>query len=88
MGADDAQALLIVSSGCHGIEGYCGSGLQVALLRDGALRARARDAGVALLLVHAMNPWGFSHGRRVTFENVDLNRNFVDFGRSLPLNPC
>ena len=87
LGADDAQALLIVSSGCHGIEGYCGSGLQVALLRDAALRAQARDAGVALLMVHAMNPWGFSHGRRVTAENVDLNRNFVDFTRPLPRNP-
>jgi hypothetical protein len=87
LGPDDAQALLIVSSGCHGIEGYCGSGLQVALLRDAALRARAGEAGVALLMVHAMNPWGFSHGRRVTFENVDLNRNFVDFAQPLPRNP-
>jgi hypothetical protein len=87
LGDDAAQAVLIVSSGCHGIEGYCGSGLQVALLRDEALRARARDAGVALLMVHAMNPWGFSHGRRVTFENVDLNRNFIDFAHPLPENP-
>jgi hypothetical protein len=86
LGADDAAALLIVSSGCHGIEGYCGSGLQAALLRDGALRAQAAAAGVALLFVHAMNPWGFSHDRRVTFENVDLNRNFVDFARPLPRN--
>jgi len=87
LGRDDAQALLIISSGCHGVEGYCGSGLQVALLRDAALRTRAVGAGVALLFVHAMNPWGFSHGRRVTYENVDLNRNFVDFGRPLPPNP-
>jgi Protein of unknown function (DUF2817) len=87
VGADDADALLIVSSGCHGVEGYCGSGAQVALLHDTDFRARARSAGVALLFIHALNPWGFSFGRRVTHEGVDLNRNFVDFRRPLPGNP-
>jgi hypothetical protein len=42
---------------------------------------------VALLHVHALNPHGFSYGRRVTQENVDLNRNFVDFGAARPDNP-
>ncbi len=87
VGADDADALLVISSGCHGIEGFCGSGAQVALLHDEAFRTRARVAGVALLFVHALNPWGFSFGRRVTQEGVDLNRNFVDFRRPLPGNP-
>jgi hypothetical protein len=87
VGADDADALLIVSSGCHGVEGYCGSGAQVALLNDEAFRAKARRAGVALLFIHALDPWGFSWGRRVTHEGVDLNRNFVDFRRPLPGNP-
>jgi len=86
LGADDADRLLILSSGCHGIEGYCGSGAQVALLEDEAFRTRARDAGVALLFIHALNPWGFSFGRRVTHEGVDLNRNFVDFRRPTPRN--
>jgi hypothetical protein len=27
--------------------------------------------------VHAINPWGMKHGRRVNPNNVDLNRNFV-----------
>ena len=35
------RALLIVSSACHGVEGFCGSGVQVALLRDAAWRAAA-----------------------------------------------
>jgi hypothetical protein len=87
LGADDAEALLIVSSGCHGVEGYCGSGAQVAMLRDDAFRAKARHAGVALLFVHALNPWGFLSGRRVTHEGVDLNRNFIDFRRPPPGNP-
>jgi len=41
---------------------------------------------VAVLFIHAINPWGFSHGRRVTHEGVDLNRNFVDFRRPRPHN--
>jgi hypothetical protein len=87
IGADDSDALLIVSSGCHGVEGHAGSGAQVALLHDAALRELARQAGVALLFIHALNPWGFSFGRRVTHEGVDLNRNFIDFRRPPPGNP-
>jgi hypothetical protein len=41
---------------------------------------------VALLHVHALNPYGFSWWRRVTQENVDLNRNFHDFSAPLPAN--
>jgi hypothetical protein len=86
LGAADADRLLIVTSGCHGLEGFCGSGIQVALLGDAALRQQAADAGVALLFVHALNPWGFSWLRRTTQENIDLNRNFVDFHEPLPVN--
>jgi Protein of unknown function (DUF2817) len=42
---------------------------------------------VTVLLVHAVNPYGFSHNRRVTEDNVDLNRNFWDFSKPLPENP-
>ncbi len=87
-GAADAPAVLIVSSACHGVEGFCGSGVQRALLAEQDLRARARAAGVALLFIHALNPWGFSWWRRTTHENVDLNRNFHDFHRPLPANPA
>jgi hypothetical protein len=87
-GPVDAAGLLLVSSGCHGVEGYCGSGVQVAMLRDAGWRKRAADAGVAVLYVHALNPYGFSHVRRTTHENVDLNRNFQDFSRPLPENPA
>ena len=85
-GAADAASLLLVSSGCHGVEGYCGSGVQVALLGDRAWRDTARAAGVAVLYLHALNPYGFSWWRRTTHENVDLNRNFHDFAKPLPHN--
>jgi hypothetical protein len=85
-GSPDATALFVLSSACHGVEGFCGSGVQVAALHDAAWRALARERGVAVLYVHALNPYGFSHIRRTTNENVDLNRNFHDFGRPLPTN--
>jgi hypothetical protein len=85
-GHPNASKLLIVSSACHGVEGFCGSGVQVALLRDEAFRARAAQAGVAVLYIHGLNPYGFSHIRRTTHENVDLNRNFRDFSAPLPAN--
>ena len=85
-GPQDASSLLILTSGCHGVEGFCGSGVQVAALRDAAWREEARERGVAVLYIHALNPYGFSHIRRTTHENVDLNRNFQDFSEPLPVN--
>jgi hypothetical protein len=78
--------MLVVLSGVHGVEGYCGSAIQTGMLRlpPSARPALGRDT--AVLHVHAVNPFGFSHLRRVTQENVDLNRNFVDFGKALPVN--
>jgi hypothetical protein len=83
-GSPDARELLIVSSACHGVEGFCGSGVQVFALHDAEWREKARASGVAVLYIHALNPHGFSHLRRVTNENVDLNRNFQDFSKPLP----
>jgi Protein of unknown function (DUF2817) len=86
-GAMNAESLLVVSSACHGVEGFCGSGVQVALLGDPAWHDAAEAAGVAVLYIHGLNPHGFSWWRRTTHENVDLNRNFVDFADPLPRNP-
>jgi hypothetical protein len=85
-GPVNAKQLLIVSSACHGVEGFCGSGVQVDALGQAAWRAQAHAQGVAVLYVHALNPHGFSYQRRVTQENVDLNRNFQDFAQPLPVN--
>jgi hypothetical protein len=81
-GPAGASKMLIVLSGVHGVEGFCGSAVQTGLLTEGT---PAHD-DTAVLYVHAINPYGFSHLRRVTQENVDLNRNFVDFTKPLPVN--
>ena len=75
----EANALLVVSSAMHGVEGFCGSGCQVALLQDDDVQAALARRGVALAVVHAVNPHGFSHLRRTNEDNVDLNRNFRNF---------
>ncbi|MEL8054999.1 MAG: M14 family metallopeptidase [Pseudomonadota bacterium] len=84
IGRADAPTMLIISSATHGVEGYCGSGPQTGLLREGYFDPLPDDT--AVLMIHAMNPYGFSHDRRVTEDNVDLNRNFMDFS-ALPSQP-
>jgi Protein of unknown function (DUF2817) len=84
IGQPGADRVLVLISGTHGAEGFCGSGAQVDWLkRDEAARL---PSGVAVLMIHAINPYGFSWLRRVTHENVDLNRNWVDFDAPLPVN--
>jgi hypothetical protein len=85
-GPIDAKHVLLVSSACHGVEGYCGSGVQIDALRNSDWHQAVAQSGVAVVYVHALNPHGFSHVRRVTQENVDLNRNFHDFSKPLPNN--
>jgi hypothetical protein len=84
-GDRDAERLFILCSGTHGNEGFCGSFCQTALIEEGVIDARPPT--VAVLLAHAVNPYGFSHIRRVTEDNVDLNRNFRDFSKPPPENP-
>lgn len=85
LGPSSPQGALIVTSGTHGVEGYAGSSFQCSLLAN-ARRHRVPE-DVTLILVHAVNPFGFSRGHRVNERNVDLNRNFIDFTRALPQSP-
>ena len=75
IGPPDAERVLMACSGTHGVEGFCGSGAIVGFLR--ARIHRELPAGIAVVLIHAVNPYGFAHERRVNEDNVDLNRNFV-----------
>lgn len=84
-GARDARRVLVTISATHGIEGFCGSALQV----DWIARHGAAPPGgdLAVLHLHALNPHGFAWLRRVNEDGVDLNRNFIDFAAPLPANP-
>ncbi|WP_233887022.1 M14 family metallopeptidase [Paraburkholderia flagellata] len=85
-GRMDASRILIVSSGTHGPEGFCGSGCQMAALHDADLMARVARSDIGLLMIHAINPYGFSHLQRTNQDNVDLNRNHINFDAALPQN--
>lgn len=84
-GAKHASRVLVLTSATHGVEGFCGSGAQIDWLLQGGAAQLPDD--VAVMLVHALNPFGFAWQRRVTEEGVDLNRNGIDFSLPLPANP-
>lgn len=80
----DADTVVVLGSGTHGIEGFAGSAIQVGLLKEGI--ADTLPENVGMLFYHALNPYGFSQLRRFDGENVDLNRNFVDHAQPHPTN--
>lgn len=84
LGPIDAVDVVLVVSGTHGVEGYCGSAVQSRWLDELSMQ---RPQDVAVVMIHALNPFGFSWVKRTNEDNVDLNRNFIDFERPLPDNP-
>lgn len=84
-GPENAERVLVVASGTHGIEGFAGSAAQTAWLAGGG--AGRLPKRTAMALFHALNSWGFAHRARGTDENVDLNRNFIDHTGPYPANP-
>ena len=83
-GPADAENVLVLIAGTHGVEGHCGSGAEIAWMRHGG--PAGLGPRTAALLIHAINPYGFAWTRRVTEDNVDLNRNFVDHDKAYPAN--
>lgn len=76
LGNPSPENVVIVSSGLHGVEGFFGSAVQLAVLEQQAA-ALALPSNSAIILVHALNPFGFAWRRRWNENNVDLNRNFL-----------
>lgn len=85
VGPANAPRLIVLSSGLHGVEGPFGSAVQVATLEGEIAHTLPGDA--ALLLIHALNPYGFAHSRRFNEDNVDLNRNFLRDGEPYAGSP-
>jgi hypothetical protein len=83
IGPHDAEAVLLIVSGTHGVEGFTGSALQHHWLHH---HVGDRPDDVRVVLLHAFNPYGFSWVRRVNEDNVDLNRNFIDWAQPPPAN--
>lgn len=84
VGQRDADNVLVVVSGTHGIEGYAGSLCQTCWLST--LDRDSPGAGTAVVLIHMLNPWGAAWQRRHNEDNIDLNRSFVDRRVEPPVN--
>jgi hypothetical protein len=80
----DAERTLVVSSGIHGVEGYVGSAVQLALMQR---RETEPAPKLRILLLHGLNPYGFAWHRRFDENNIDLNRNFLLPGESFEGSP-
>ena len=86
LGDHTAEKAVIVITGTHGIEGYCGSAIVNCWLTSRV--GNPLGEGIKIVVVHAVNPWAFSNNTRTTENNVDLNRNFLSSGTGFErLNP-
>lgn len=85
IGPSGASSTLLSISGVHGAEGHAGSAAQRAFAATLDPRDLGDDCNV--VMIHALNPWGLSHGHRVDADNVDLSRNFGDFDAPPRSNP-
>jgi Protein of unknown function (DUF2817) len=87
LGNENVDKVLVLLAGTHGVEGFVGSAVEldhIALIASGQLTI---PDDIAVLVVHALTPWGYAWLRRCDEDGVDLNRNAVDFAKSLPENP-
>jgi hypothetical protein len=84
LGPPNAANVLVCVSGTHGVEGRCGSACQVDIL----INPPNTDPppATATLFIHALNPYGMAHDRRVNEDNIDINRNWIDHNNP-PENP-
>lgn len=84
IGDPSAPRVLVALSGTHGVEGFYGSNCQTSWLQE--LAGRELTRGVAVVMIHLINPWGTAWMRRVNEDNIDLNRNYLDFAQPVPVN--
>ena len=80
-----ARKVSLVISGTHGLEGLTGSACQLNWIESRQYDRLQPDT--AVLLVHAINPYGVAWLQRETEEGVDLNRNFIDHSGRYPQRP-
>ncbi len=73
---DAGGRAVVLSSGLHGVEGFFGSAVQLALLESETFDEIV-PKHFRLVLLHALNPYGFAQRRRFNKDNIDLNRNFL-----------
>ncbi len=78
---NSSDRMLVVSSGLHGVEGFFGSAVQLAMLEQ-LSRQINKLPPIRFLFLHGLSPFGFAWLRRFNEESVDQNRNFLLEGES------
>lgn len=86
IGPAGAARVLIFSCGTHGLEAAAGSATMLRWLDMNGSGKLPDD--MAVLLVHAVNPYGWAWAQRGNEDGIDLNRNFLTFVPPLPANPA
>ncbi|TDL31853.1 DUF2817 domain-containing protein [Jeotgalibacillus sp. S-D1] len=76
--------VLFFTSGEHGIEGYTGAAVIDLFVEEYLDKLDPKTTGICF--IHGLNPWGMRNFRRVTENNVDLNRNYLVDPSSVPEN--
>ncbi|MFC7321726.1 M14 family metallopeptidase [Halobacillus campisalis] len=76
------EQVVFMTSGEHGIEGYAGGSVIHLFVEEYIDKIDPETTGICI--VHALNPWGMRHYRRVTENNVDLNRNYIYNSSAVP----
>jgi Protein of unknown function (DUF2817) len=83
-GAAEAERMLVVLCGVHGLEASAGAATMLQWLARKGPEKLGR--GVGVLLVHGVNPYGWAHASRGNEDNIDLNRNFLRADQTRPEN--
>ncbi|MGR8999637.1 MAG: DUF2817 domain-containing protein [Gammaproteobacteria bacterium] len=86
IGTEDAEKVVVLIAGTHGIEGFAGSAIELDILHLITGGLIVIPVNTAVLMIHALTPWGYAWLRRCDADGVDLNRNVVDFSSTLPEN--
>jgi len=84
IGPEDAEQVILLISGTHGVEGFIGSACQIGWMSG--LKDEPLPDNMAALVIHIINPYGMAWLCVETQENIDLNRNFIDYSMPLPSN--
>ncbi len=83
-GNPSASKALVLLSGTHGVEGFAGSAIQIAIIKD--IQKIIYNTNVKVIIIHGLNPYGMAFARRADHQNIDVNRNYIDFSKTLSPN--
>ncbi len=83
-GPANAERLGFFICGTHGLEAAAGAATFLHWLDNGGPQSLPPE--VSIVLVHAINPYGWAHGTRGDEDNIDVNRNCFERATSLTQN--